>query len=141
MIDRDREAYSVLVIDDDESILDLYGEVFKRAGHKVSLAASGEAGLKLAFSEHPDVVLLDVQLPDMRGTEVLERLRADAWGAGAAVIMLTNMPADSASVVRSIAQGRPDFYLIKVDWLPDKLVEKVGDVVYTHNSQHTTATV
>ena len=66
---------SVLVIDDEESILESFRMIFEFEGYRLLLAGSGEEGLALAEGEEADIVFLDVKLPGIDGLEVLRRLR------------------------------------------------------------------
>jgi len=69
---------TILVIDDDEATRLLVGTVLGHAGHRVIEAADGRAGLELARAQRPDLVLLDLSLPVVSGTELLRELRADS---------------------------------------------------------------
>jgi len=126
---KNKKQYTVLIIDDDENVLDIYSLKFENAGHSVLLAGNGKDGLEIAFNKKPDIILLDVQMPDMRGTEVLERIRKDAWGKTVPVIMLTNLQADSKEIIQSMVVSKPDFYLIKADWEPKEVLEKVEEIL------------
>jgi two-component system nitrogen regulation response regulator NtrX len=66
----------VLIIDDEEGIRSSLKMLFEYEGYEVVLAANGEAGLKIADREDPDLVLLDIKMPQMDGMEVLKRLKA-----------------------------------------------------------------
>src|SRR2546426_8066019 len=92
-----RSADSLLLIDDDADVLRAVGDYFERIGFEVYRETSGERGLDTFARLRPDVVLLDLHLPDLGGLEVLERLR----GAGAAVILLTGQ-GDIATAVRAM---------------------------------------
>ena len=76
---------SLLLIDDDADVLRSVGDYFERIGYEVHRAATGHAGVEAFERVRPDVVILDLHLPDLSGMEVLERLR----GSGAAVILIT----------------------------------------------------
>lgn len=65
----------VLLIDDDLTLLHLLGQYLRDSGFQVVEAANGTAGMKLAYNDHPDIVLLDVMLPGMDGWEICARLR------------------------------------------------------------------
>ncbi len=65
----------ILLVDDDPTLLDLLSQYLVDAGYLVFVAPNGAAGLKLAYSERPDLVLLDVMLPGMDGWEICARLR------------------------------------------------------------------
>jgi DNA-binding NtrC family response regulator len=78
---------NLLVIDDDDTLRSLLAAELRRYGHAVSSAATAEEGIRLAGEGEPDVVLLDLSLPDQSGLEVLERLRAEQ--PGLEVVVLT----------------------------------------------------
>ena len=65
----------ILIIDDDVDTLKLVGLMLQRQGYQISAASNGEQGLAKAFAEKPDVILLDLMMPDMDGYEVTRRLR------------------------------------------------------------------
>jgi len=77
----------ILIVDDEEPVLDVLSEYFAGQGYAVQTAASGAAALAAVGRERPDLVLLDVRMPDMDGVEVLRRLRA--VDGDLAVIMVT----------------------------------------------------
>jgi DNA-binding NtrC family response regulator len=70
-----RGPASILVVDDEHLIRWSLEQQLRREGYQVLLAATGADALQIARTESPDVVLLDVRLPDADGVEVLERLR------------------------------------------------------------------
>jgi two-component system phosphate regulon response regulator PhoB len=79
----------VLVIEDEADIQQVLEYNLKQAGHHVAVATNGKDGLRMATEEKPDVVLLDLMLPDMSGTEVCKTLKAGKTTRGARVIILT----------------------------------------------------
>lgn len=68
---------NILIIEDHPALLELYGTILGRAGHAVTLADSGEAGIEAARRSQPDLVILDLVLPGIPGVEVAQRLRQD----------------------------------------------------------------
>ena len=93
-------ADAVLLIDDDVDLLRAAGAQLERAGYDVTRELSGEAGLATWDRIRPDVVILDLDLPGMQGSEVLSHLR----DRGAAVIVVA--PSDQvSSVVRALQSG------------------------------------
>ena len=66
----------ILIIDDDLDTLRLVGLMLQRQGYQISAATNGLQGLEKAFEEDPDLILLDVMMPDMDGYEVTRRLRS-----------------------------------------------------------------
>ncbi len=95
----------ILLIDDDQTLLHLLGEYLRESGFEVCGAGSGAAGLRLAFNEHPDLVLLDVMLPGMDGWEVCARLREMS---DMPVIMLTAKTSE-ADKLRGFRLGVDDY--------------------------------
>ena len=79
----------ILAVDDEEDILNLLSYNLKKAGFEVVTAGDGPEALELAVKEVPGLILLDIMLPNMDGTEVLKRLKADPSTKGVPVIMLT----------------------------------------------------
>jgi len=95
----------ILLIDDDQTLLHLLGEFLRDSEFEVSGAANGPAGLRLAFNDHPDLVLLDVMLPGMDGWEVCARLREMS---DTPVIMLTAKTTE-ADKLRGFRLGVDDY--------------------------------
>ena len=96
---------SVLIVDDEPSITQTLGSFFERSGgHVVTAAHSGEEGVALFQRTHPDLVLLDVRLPDMTGFDVLGRLR----GNDPVVIMMTAF-GDVPQAVQAMQSGAENF--------------------------------
>ena len=79
----------VLVIDDEPDVLLLCRVNLEHAGHTVLVAESGEAGLELATTERPDLIVLDLMMPNMDGFEVLEELAGAAVTRDVPVLILT----------------------------------------------------
>ena len=103
-----REGIRVLIIDDSPRILTYLGKVFRSAGYIPLLAGNAERGLKMARSEHPDLVMLDVILPGMSGFAALRHLRRDPEvGQVPVIVMSSNKQATEQIYVKRI--GADDF--------------------------------
>ncbi|MGZ6315741.1 MAG: response regulator [Anaerolineales bacterium] len=79
----------VLIVDDDVDTLRLVGLMLQRQGYQITAATNGEQGLEKAFEERPDVILLDVMMPDMDGYEVTRRLRKNPVTAATPILLFT----------------------------------------------------
>ncbi len=112
----------VLIVEDDESILELYAAAFTQAGIKVLKAKDGLEGVKMALDNHPDAILMDIMMPALNGHEVVEKIRLDPWGKDAKVIFLTNM-SDAENVYLAVGQGS-DEYIIKANAPVKEVVNK-----------------
>jgi signal transduction histidine kinase len=103
---------TLLVVDDTEDNLDLLEFALKRKPVNLIRATSGRACLELAAQRKPDLILLDIQMPEMDGFETLRRLRANPNTAKIPVIFLTAQKKDADSIATGLAMGA-DQYLTK----------------------------
>jgi DNA-binding NtrC family response regulator len=103
-------ADTLLLIDDDADVLRALGDYFEKIGYEVGRVATGEAGLETFERVRPDVVILDLHLPDLGGVEVLERIRS----RGGSVILLTGQ-GDINTAVRAMQLGAEHFLTKPVD--------------------------
>ncbi len=101
---------SILLIDDDADVLRAVGDYFDKIGFEVGRADAAEAGFEAFDRMRPDVVILDLHLPDVGGLEVLERLRS----LGGSVILLTGQ-SDIETAVRAMQLGAEHFLTKPVD--------------------------
>lgn len=102
--------YRILFVDDDASVLKSLSEYFERLGHQVFRASSGKEGLKLYDQQRPDVVVLDLFMPEMSGMEVLEVLSRRQ----AMVIMLTGY-GELENAIQAMQLGAENFLTKPVD--------------------------
>jgi two-component system, cell cycle response regulator DivK len=112
----------VLIVDDNEKNVKLARDVLRFAGFRTLEASSGMAGVSLASEHLPDVILLDIRLPDVDGTAVLRLLKDDPRTAGIPVVALTSF-AMKGDRERFLAEGF-DGYLekpISVTEFPDQV--------------------
>jgi twitching motility two-component system response regulator PilH len=85
----------VLVIDDDVVERELLHRCLAAAGYRVLLASDGEAGLDVAARQSPDLILLDVVMPNLNGFQTCRRLRQQAGTAATPIVMLTSKDQDA----------------------------------------------
>lgn len=83
-------ATRVAIIEDDQAISQMYRFKFEAEGYEVETAENGRLGLELAEKMRPDIILLDLMMPEMNGEDMLEAMRATAWGKDIKVVILTN---------------------------------------------------
>jgi two-component system cell cycle response regulator DivK len=79
----------ILVVEDNERNMRLFCDVLQASGYRTLEATTGESAVALAIDHGPDLVLMDIQLPDIDGVEALGRLRADERSASLPVLALT----------------------------------------------------
>jgi len=122
------QSYKIAIIEDDPPIRDLYLAKLELSGFTVRTAANGSEGLELAKDFEPDVLLLDLFMPEMNGDEMLQRLRSKEWGADMRVIVLTNVSRSEApQVLRFLSVDR---YIVKAHYTPTQVVEVVKEVLH-----------
>jgi two-component system, cell cycle response regulator DivK len=84
----------ILVVEDNERNMRLFCDVLQASGYRTVEATTGESAVELALEHVPDLVLMDIQLPDIDGVEALDRLRADERSASFPVLALTAQAMD-----------------------------------------------
>ncbi len=104
----------VLVVEDNEKNMKLFRDVLQAKGYRTLEATNGEDAVALATEHGPDLVLMDIQLPDIDGVTALARLRADGRSASIPVVALTSQ-AMSGDRERFLAAGFDDYVSKPVD--------------------------
>jgi len=112
----------VLVIDDDPDIYQIVEANLTAAGYDVRGASDGLEGLRMVREYAPNVVVLDVLMPEMDGWEVLTRIESDPDTAGVPVVMLTCRSED-ADILRGLEQGAVEY--ITKPFYPEDLVATI----------------
>jgi DNA-binding response OmpR family regulator len=113
----------IAIIEDDQAISQMYRMKFEAEGFEVETAANGKLGLELVDKMRPDIILLDLMMPEMTGDEMLVKLRASDWGKQIKVIILTNMGEQEApQVVKTLDVKR---FIIKAEMTPRQVAEMV----------------
>jgi diguanylate cyclase (GGDEF)-like protein len=109
------KTYLILVIDDVALIRAMVRQSLADSGFDVAEAASAEDGLRLAEELRPDLILLDVILPDRDGFSVCRELRAASWGQHLPVVMITGLD-DVESIQQAFDAGATDFITKPITW-------------------------
>jgi DNA-binding response OmpR family regulator len=113
----------IAIIEDDPAISQMYRIKFEAEGYTVETAENGLLGLKLAESMKPDIILLDLMMPEMNGHEMLQKLRGTAWGKSIKVVILTNMGEQEAP--EGIRDLGVSAFILKADMTPRQVAEIV----------------
>ncbi len=121
----------ILVVDDAIDTAQLLGFALKTQGYDVSVALSGREALQLASAEHPDLILLDVMMPEMDGIEVCKRIRADAELCATPIILVTAKDQDE-DLVMGLDAGADDY--ITKPFMPATLAARVRVAIRTGQS-------
>lgn len=117
----------ILIIEDDREILDLLAGKIEEAGHQALTANDGEEGLRLLREEEPDLLLLDIVLPNVDGLELMKRKQALPETAAIPTIIISNSGAAS-EISQAQHLGARD-WIIKTDFNLQESVDKINEIL------------
>jgi DNA-binding response OmpR family regulator len=120
-------AIKILLAEDDIQLVDMYNRKFELEGFEVRTAEDGQKALETLKDFVPDVILLDIMMPQVTGLEVLEEIKKDDRLKDALVIMLTNL-ADEKTAEKIYELGATD-YLVKAEMTPLEVCNKVKELI------------
>lgn len=115
----------IAIIEDNTVINQMYRMKFEVEGFDVQVASNGQDGVKLVKKFRPDIILLDLQMPEMNGDEVLAQIRSETWGEKIPVIILTNTGKEEAP--KELDKLSIDGYIVKADMTPKQVVGRVKE--------------
>ncbi len=113
----------ILIVEDDPMISGMYKIRLEQDGFKVILADNGSTGLEVAIKDKPDLILLDIMMPQLDGFTVLKELRAKPAFKNLPIVMLTNLGTDEDKA-KGEQFGATD-YLVKANLTPTQVSEAV----------------
>lgn len=116
-------AHKIAIIEDDSAIAQMYRMKFEAEGFDVETAEDGKLGLELIEQFAPDIILLDLMMPEMSGDEMLQILRTKTWGKDLKVIILTNMGEQEAPPV--VKELGVKAFILKAEMTPRQVAELV----------------
>lgn len=109
----------ILLVDDEPDIVETVSFMLQSRNYQVSIASGGQEGIEKAQKEHPDLLLLDIMMPDVDGYDVCMKLKSDEDTRNIPIIMLT-AKGESEAVLKSHSLGADD-YVVKPFSLPTLL--------------------
>lgn len=115
---------TVLVIEDSPYLAESIVDMLDIKGYKSLVAQTGREGVQLAIDHQPDLILLDIRLPDIDGYEVYRRIRENDWGKNANVMVLT--ASESTENISKNIDLPPDNVLFKPEWSVKDLLERIA---------------
>lgn len=118
---------SILVVEDDRDIQYLYKFKLEHEGFNVSVASNGAQGLKFAEEIVPDLMLVDLLLPQMSGTDMLTAIRQHVWGSDIRVFILTNISRHEAP--QALRFLHIDRFIVKEHSTPVQIVTAIREVL------------
>ena len=117
-------AKKILIIEDEEIMVDLLQRKLSQENYEVFVARDGKEGLEMIRQVKPDLILLDIVMPQMSGFEVMEEIKKDSEIADIPVIVVSNS-GQPVELDRARALGAKD-WLIKTEFDPKEVMEKVA---------------
>jgi DNA-binding response OmpR family regulator len=127
LLDNMQSNHTVIVIEDDESIREMYKYKLSNHGYTVHCAKNGIEGLIKSEETMPDLILLDLMMPEMSGDEMLAKLRETDWGARIRVVILTNLSKNEAP--HSLRFLNVDRYIVKAHSTPTEVTDIVNEIL------------
>lgn len=113
----------IAIIEDDQAISQMYRLKFETEGYEVETANNGKFGLELVEKMRPDIILLDLMMPELNGDEMLGKMRVTDWGKDIKVIILTNMGEQEApDGIKNLNVRR---FIVKAEMTPRQVAEMV----------------
>ncbi len=117
----------ILIIEDDTFLQGLVATKLTKEGYEISTASNGEEAVRVANEKSPDIILLDLVLPNMDGFEVLEKIRKTELLAKTPVIVFSNL-AEEKDMAKALELGASQ-YMVKSNFTLDELAEKIREVL------------
>jgi len=127
MANENPTSKKILIVEDDSFISDMYKAKLEYLGYNIKIAENGKVGLELAASFNPDLILLDIVMPEKDGFELLADLKKDEKLKDLPVILLTNL-GRREDIEKGFKMGAND-YIIKAHFTPQEVVDKVSKVL------------
>jgi DNA-binding response OmpR family regulator len=119
----------IAVIEDDKNIREMYKLKFEHDGFTVKTAVNGKEGLEMVRNFWPDIIMLDLMMPEMNGEEMLLELRSQGWGKDFKVVILTNTGREEAPP--SMNSLGISHYVVKAEQTPAQVEEIIKDILAT----------
>ncbi|NVD27983.1 response regulator [Parasphingorhabdus flavimaris] len=121
----------ILIADDDDILVDMIRLRLDGHGHHIEVAADGEAALDAVSSQRPDIIILDMMMPIISGSEVLSKLKSQPETRDIPVIMLTSRSGE-ADIVQALKAGVDD-YLTK-PFIPQELIARIDKLLLRYKN-------
>lgn len=120
-------SHKIAIVEDDGVIRQMYRMKFENEGFEVQVAENGRDGVALVAHMKPDIILLDLHMPEMNGGEALSEIRTTSWGKHIPVIILTNLGEEESP--KSLRALGIHSYIVKADYTPRQVVARVKDAL------------
>jgi len=117
----------IAIVEDDQAIREMYRIKFEAEGHKVVVAENGKRGMEVIEATKPDIILLDLMMPEMTGDQMLAEMRKTDWGKDIKVVVLTNVTKEEAS--KDLETLKVEDYIIKAFYTPQQVIDMIEAIL------------
>ncbi|MBI2098670.1 MAG: response regulator [Candidatus Wildermuthbacteria bacterium] len=121
----------IVLVEDEPTLANLIEAGLQEQGYEVRSARDGKKGLQLIRDVKPDLVLLDIMLPGLKGFDILEKLSKEDHALPALPVIIISNSGDSIEIERALRMGVKD-YLVKVNFNPNEVIAKVNNTLQAH---------
>lgn len=120
---------AIAIVEDDMPLAEMYKFKLEKAGYHCEIAINGKQGLELAEKMKPDLVLLDLMLPEIPGDEMLAQMRQTDWGKDIKVLVMTNISEyEAPETLKKLNVMR---YVVKAQHTPTEVVKMIEEALRT----------
>ncbi|MEI6058034.1 MAG: response regulator [bacterium] len=120
---------TILIIEDEKSLRGALVDFLLLKNFLPIEAKNGREGADIALAKHPDLILLDLIMPEMDGMATLKKIREDIWGANVPIIILTNLSANKGQSKDVTITNEATHYFIKSDWKLHDIVKEIEKIL------------
>jgi CheY-like chemotaxis protein len=128
------QRYNILVVDDEPLLCRMVSVMLKRAGYEIRVAYNGVEALQAIDEQLPDLITLDVMMPDISGLELARHLRADVQTASIPIVFVTALDRSVSDELRALS-SEPGIYHLDKPFSQHQLVMQVADALRVRNSR------
>lgn len=126
-VDSTKETPTVLVVDDDQDVRRIIGMMLERAGYRIRAAADGQEAYRMIMEERPDLLILDLMMPNLDGFQLVRLLRQRRWTQQIPLLVLTAL--DLTEGEKTLLQLGPTHHVTKGPLIQDEVVARVRDLL------------
>lgn len=119
------EQKRILIVEDSSYLAESLVDMLEIKNYVPLVAPTGREAVEMAITEQPDLILLDIRLPDIDGYEVFRRIRANQWGATAKIMVLT--ASESTENISKNIDLPSDYVLFKPEWSVSDLLQRIEE--------------
>lgn len=122
-----KSAKTILIVEDDKFLRDMLVNKFEDAGFQVNAATTGEDAFKMLARRKPNLITLDLLMPDVDGLQVVQKLKTDPGTSGIPILILSNLM-EKGDIDRAMAAGAA-YYMVKANSTPNEIVARAKELV------------